>query len=230
MLIKDSVTERRLHTLLAKVNCVRTINELHRVAQFRHNIYVKEQRKKSNWACHDFEVLIEPADIAPNSRVLYIEENGNIVGSLRMEFEPINDTCSMNFQIPALRAQKSDLRFSLISRLMTNSNVRQQSLVTSALFSACVDRSAEMQHSIGLISCKPSLVQFFRECGFLQYADLFKHADAGEQVPMINIVAPEYLSRFSSLWALSASRHQCTFSEYEWFYSITKPFLNLNYK
>jgi predicted GNAT family N-acyltransferase len=223
---KTSPVERRLNALLAKVVRAQTIEELYRVARFRYDIYIKEQNKQTHWACPEFEALIEPADLAPNCEVLYIEENDKIVGSLRIEFEPINKVCADHFQIDSLKEQKPNLRFVLISRLMTEPSARQQSLVTSALFSACVDRSAEMKHQIGLISCKPHLVNFFGECGFRQYAESFIHRDAGDQVPMINMVDPEHLAQFSSLWAQSALRHGVAINESQWVEQITAPYAN----
>lgn len=175
---------------LSDVRVVVSPEQMQRVGAFRYGVYVQEQGKSARYADHAARVLIEPTDHAASSLVYYIERNGDIIASLRVEFLEAQDQAhaatfaSFHFMPPA--------QMLFFSRLMVSADARA-STATARLLQIGFALAILKGRSLGLLTCRPVLVPVFERFGCLQYADAFTHAEHGLQTPMAILGEIAYL-------------------------------------
>jgi hypothetical protein len=209
-----------LHRLL-KVPDVRraeTPEERQRVFEFRYRIYVEEMGKSISSANASTRTISD--DLDDHAIILFIEDAGNIVATLRSYLgcvAPFPDRLLQQFDILPLLQHVPLEQIAMTSSTMMDPRWRSSTaLAALSGYLYCFGRERGM--TIDLLCCTPGLVRTFTRIGYRRYKDNIVVPDVGLRVPMmVQLDNMEYLkSIHSPLYPLGRQYPQLP-KDHRWF-------------
>ena len=169
-----------------------------RIFRFRYDVYVTEMGKSPAEADHQKKIIRDEID--DGAHLLYAEDEGQIVGTVRLN-------CRSKKKFPDVWEQRYDLEkfalsfgdhISMTSRMMVAKDYRGSS-VPAALVGAVYSAGREMGSKFDFCNCAPSLLEFYEQIGFRRFTDGFMDEDNGYHVPLVMLVRDtQYLRQVRS--------------------------------
>jgi len=181
--------------------------DLRRVGEFRYRIHVAEKGEPAADAQNADRTLIDPADRRANSTVFWIEEDGEIAGTVRVEIFSPPYECAPEY----LKLETFDFAdppgIVYLSRLMVAPGPLG-ARVTPALCFTGFQLGLVKDCRLGVLTCKPEWVELFESYGYAAYGNRFLHAESDWKVPMAILGEAEYVQPYTPSLATWLARHR----------------------
>jgi GNAT superfamily N-acetyltransferase len=185
----NSLSSIREETLpMTQVRIAQTEEERQAIYRFRYRVYVEELGKSPPSADHANKILKEELD--DTAVLLYAAEDGEIVGTLRNNFdvpEGLPERLQRVLELKRFGVAFAPGALSYTSRLMVAAERRHTSVMrrlVQAIYRMTRDRGVRLS----FLHAPPSLVPLYEHLGFRRYTHAFKDEVAGQQVPMVIVV------------------------------------------
>jgi len=170
--------------------------ERKRIYQFRYEVYIEEMGKNVE---HDEKNKILKDDLDESGRVYYMEANGEIISTIRVNLfreGGFNDFIYQNCGIERLKKLNHCLSYT--SKLMVTPRWRQ-SVVLGKLLNYIYSQARELGIKIDFCYCAPSLVAYYELLGYRRYKDNFIDPGVGYRIPMALLIEDvEYMRKTGS--------------------------------
>lgn len=158
-----------------------------RIFQFRYDVYVTEMGKSPAEADHEKKIIRDELD--DDAHLLYAEDEGHIIGTVRLNYrtkEKFPAVWEQRYEIETFAPLFGD-HISMTSRMMVAKDYRGSS-VPAALVAAVYSAGREMGSKFDFCNCAPSLLEFYEQIGFRRFTDGFMDEDNGYRVPLVMLV------------------------------------------
>jgi len=158
-----------------------------RIFRFRYDVYVTEMGKSPAEADHQKKIIRDELD--EDAHLLYAEDEGHIIGTVRLNYRTKKKFPDVWEQIYAIEkfAPSFGDHISMTSRMMVAKDYRGSS-VPAALVGAVYSTGREMGSKFDFCNCAPSLLEFYEQIGFRRFTDGFMDEDNGYHVPLVMLV------------------------------------------
>ena len=155
-----------------------------RIFRFRYDVYVTEMGKNPAEADHQKKIIRDELD--DDAHLLYAEDEGHIIGTVRLNYRTEKKFPAVWEQIYAIEkfAPSFGEHISMTSRMMVAKDYRGSS-VPAALVGAVYSTGREMGSKFDFCNCAPSLLEFYEQIGFRRFTDGFMDEDNGYHVPLV---------------------------------------------
>ena len=155
-----------------------------RIFRFRYDVYVTEMGKNPAEADHQKKIIRDELD--DDAHLLYAEDEGHIIGTVRLNYRTEKKFPAVWEQIYAIEkfAPSFGENISMTSRMMVAKDYRGSS-VPAALVGAVYSTGREMGSKFDFCNCAPSLLEFYEQIGFRRFTDGFMDEDNGYHVPLV---------------------------------------------
>ena len=155
-----------------------------RIFRFRYDVYVIEMGKNPAEADHQKKIIRDELD--DDAHLLYAEDEGHIIGTVRLNYRTEKKFPAVWEQIYAIEkfAPSFGEHISMTSRMMVAKDYRGSS-VPAALVGAVYSTGREMGSKFDFCNCAPSLLEFYEQIGFRRFTDGFMDEDNGYHVPLV---------------------------------------------
>ena len=202
---------------ISDIKVARSDEDRERIFRFRYDVYVTEMGKSPAEADHEKKIIHDELD--NDAHLLYAEDEGQIVGTVRLN-------CRSKKKFPAVWEQRYDIEsfapsfgdhISMTSRMMVAKDYRGSS-VPAALIGAVYSAGREMGSKFDFCNCAPSLLEFYEQIGFRRFTDGFMDEDNGYHVPLVMLVRDiQYLKQVRSPLYRVAREFEHESETGEWF-------------
>ena len=158
-----------------------------RIFRFRYDVYVTEMGKSPAEADHQKKIIRDELD--EDAHLLYAEDEGHIIGTVRLNYrtkKKFPDAWEQIYAIEKFAPSFGD-HISMTSRMMVAKDYRGSS-VPAALVGAVYSTGREMGSKFDFCNCAPSLLEFYEQIGFRRFTDGFMDEDNGYHVPLVMLV------------------------------------------
>lgn len=194
-----------------------TAEERERIYRFRYEVYVEEMGKKRAYIDYENKRIVDALD--ETARLLYVECDGRIIGTLRMNIGSETEFSEKHRKHYALDRFKEfgDAALSYTSRLMIHKDYRKSKAVQLMVASAFM-----LGRSLGgrfdFLCCVPALVPYYEQVGYRRYGANISDDEAGMFIPMV-LLAEDivHLEAIGSGLARLARQFPNTDETSEWF-------------
>ena len=191
-----------------------------RIFQFRYDVYVTEMGKSPTEADHEKKIIRDELD--DDAHLLYAEDEGHIIGTVRLNYrtkEKFPSVWEQRYEIETFASSFGD-HISMTSRMMVAKDYRGSS-VPAALVGAVYSAGREMGSKFDFCNCAPSLLEFYEQIGFRRFTDGFMDEDNGYRVPLVMLVRDtQYLKQVRSPLYRVARNFEHEAETSEWFQKI----------
>lgn len=178
----------KLNKLPLNIKVAESAEEIEAVRKF-----VIKNLLAENKSLIDYSTYPKILDDYDNSALqIFAETNNEIVASIRINLSAnteFSDVWNHNFGIDLFDSFQNP-SFSFSSRLLVD-NDWKGTAVLGKIVSAAYLIQRQKGIKFDLISCSPSLVQFYEHLGYRRYKDNFVDEELGYRVPMVLIVDDE---------------------------------------
>ncbi len=164
------------------IGLARTAEERARIFRFRYRIYVEEMGRTQKHADHANRTVEEPFDAT--GHLLYAEQGGEIVGTLRTNFARETDLgyYTWLFGLTSVGGAHP-AAVSLTTKLMIVPELRSGTLAVR-LALAVYDFGGARGIRHDFIDCNPHLEDFFQRLGYRRYWPHVEHPEYGRVLPL----------------------------------------------
>jgi hypothetical protein len=181
--------------------------DLRRVGEFRYRIHVAEKGEPAADAQNADRTLIDPADRRANSTIFWVEEDGEIVGTVRAEiFSPPYELAPEYLKLETFDFAEPP-KIVYLSRLMVAPGPLG-TRITPALCFTGFQLGLVKDCRLGVLTCTSEWVELFESYGYAAYGNRFLHAECGWKVPMAILGEAAYVQPYTPSLATWLARHR----------------------
>lgn len=162
--------------------------ERERIYAFRYTVHALELGKGGRGVDHARRRLTDEADEAPGAVILYAEDDGRIVGTIRVNFggsEGLPQSLRETYGVAALEARLgSSARLSVTTRFMVDPAYRGRTLA-SLLVLRLYGLGLERGTLVDFCMCEVPLLRLYYRLGYREYRDAVRPDGIGLRVPLL---------------------------------------------
>lgn len=183
------------------IHVAETDAERERVYAFRYVVHALELGKGGRGVDHDRQRLTDDADTAPGAVILYAEDDGRVVGTIRVNFGGpwgLPESLRETYQTAPLEASLGAERLSVTTRFMVDPAYRGRtlaSLLVLRLYGMGLERGTLADYCL----CEVPLLRLYYRLGYREYRDAVRPDGIGLRVPLLlSLQDRAHLSRVES--------------------------------
>lgn len=193
------------------IHVAETDAERERIYAFRYVVHALELGKGGRGVDHGRQRLTDDADTAPGAVILYAEDDGRVVGTIRVNFGGpwgLPDSLREMYGTAPLEAGLGVERLSVTSRFMVDPAYRGRtlaSLLVLRLYGLGLERGTLADYCL----CEVPLLRLYYRLGYREYRDAVRPDGIGLRVPLLlSLQDQAHLTRVDSPFAQFLGPHQ----------------------
>lgn len=186
------------------IHVAETPAERERVFAFRYVVHALELGKGGRGVDRERQRLTDEADDAPGVAILYAEDDGRVVGTIRVNFggsQGLPATLQAQFGTDPLARRIGPARISVTSRFMVDPAYRGRtlaSLLVLRLYQMGLDQGIQADFCM----CEVPLLRLYYRLGYREYRGGLRPDGVGLRVPLVLCLSDrEHLARVDSPFA-----------------------------